>query len=38
MFLTSWGIFPALMIVIGLIGSLISAITLGVAARSSRRE
>jgi hypothetical protein len=38
MFLTTWGIFPALMILIGLIGSLISAVTVGFALRSSRRE
>jgi len=38
MFLTTWGIFPAVMIVIGLIGSLVSAVTVGIALRSSRRE
>ncbi len=38
MFLTSMGIFPVVMLVIGLIGSLISLITLGVVVRSSDKE
>jgi ATP/ADP translocase len=37
MFLTTWGVFPAMMIVIGLIGSLISAVTVGISLRSPRR-
>jgi antibiotic biosynthesis monooxygenase (ABM) superfamily enzyme len=38
MFLTSMGIFPVVMLVIGLIGSLISLITLGVVVRSSNKD
>lgn len=38
MFLTTWGIFPAVMILIGLIGSLVSGVTLGMVVRSSRRD
>lgn len=38
MFLTSWSIFPAVMIVIGLIGSLVSGITLGLVVLASRRD
>ena len=38
MFLTTWGIFPAVMILIGLIGSLISGVTLSLVVRASRRD
>jgi hypothetical protein len=38
MILTTMGIFPVVMLVIGLIGSLISAVTLGVVVRSYKQD
>jgi len=38
MFLTTWGMLPAVMILIGLVGSLISGVTLGLVVRASRRD